>query len=352
MGISIDEGKTTGAQTPNSMRALELRDYDGRPESLAVVEKPVPRPRAGEVLVRISAAPINPSDLAFVQGLYGIKKALPVVPGFEAGGRVVAAGGGFLARTLVGKRVACAAPADSDGTWAEYMVTQAALCIPLIKEITEEQGATTIVNPLTAWALMNIARKARARAVVQTAAASALGQMVESLGRRFRLPVINIVRRAEQTELLKARGAQHILDSSSEDFDNRLRELCKELNATVGFDAVAGELTGRVLGAMSSGARIIVYGALSGEGCMIDPRSIIFEGKQVEGFWLSKWLRSQAMWKMLRTTRRVQRLIASDLRTEIRARLSLEEAPEGIQEYARHMTGGKILFIPGLKKEG
>ena len=333
------------------MRALELRAYDGRPESLAVVEKSVPRPRAGEVLVRISASPVNPSDLAFLQGLYGVKKDLPVVPGFEASGRVMEAGGGFLARALVGKRVACAAPTDGDGTWAEYMVTQASLCIPLIKEITDEQGASAIVNPLSAWAMMNMAKQARARAVVQTAAASALGQMIEGLGRRFNIPVINIVRRAEQVDLLRSKGAQHVLDSSALDFDERLRERCVELDATMGFDAVAGELTGRILIAMQGGARVIVYGALSGEGCLVDPRSLIFEGKRVEGFWLSKWLRSQNIIKMLRTTRRVQKLLASDLRTEIRARLSLEEASEGIRQYTEHMTGGKILFIPSLRKD-
>lgn len=352
MGISINDGTTTPSQgdAPANMRALELQAYDGRAESLAVVEKALPRPARGEVLVRISASPVNPSDLAFLHGLYGIKKALPVVPGFEASGHVIEAGGGFLARSLVGKRVACSSPTSGDGTWAEYMVTQASLCIPLIKEITDEQGATTIVNPLTAWALMNIARRSRARAVVQTAAASALGQMVESLGRRFRLPVINIVRRDEQLELLRARGAQYVLNSSDADFDKRLQELCRELKATVGFDAVAGDLTGRVLGAMSGNARIIVYGALSGGGCLIDPRSLIFDNKKVEGFWLSKWLRSQSTFKMLRMTRQVQRLLANDLKTEIRARLSLEEAPAGIREYAEQMTGGKILIVPGLKK--
>lgn len=350
MSISINEGNPTPPQAHASMRALELRAYDGRPESLAVVEKVVPRPRAGEVLIRISASPVNPSDLAFLQGLYGVKKALPVVPGFEASGRVVEAGGGFLARTLVGKRVACAAPTDGDGTWAEFMVTQASLCIPLIKQISDEQGATTIVNPLTAWALMNMAKQAQARSVVQTAAASALGQMIESLGRRFSIPVINIVRRPEQVELLRSKGAEHVLDSSAEDFDRRLPELCKQLEATMGFDAVAGEMAGRVLNAMSGGARLIVYGALSGEGCLIDPRSLIFEGKQVEGFWLSKWLRSQSIVNMLRTTRRVQKLLANELRTEIRARLPLEEAYKGLRMYAEQMTGGKILFIPGLKK--
>jgi NADPH:quinone reductase-like Zn-dependent oxidoreductase len=275
---------------------------------------------------------------------------LPVVPGFEASGRVVEAGGGFMARALLGKRVACAAPTDGDGTWAEYMLTQASLCIPLIKGISDEQGATSIVNPLSAWAMMRMAKQAGAKAVVQTAAASALGQMMEGLGHRFNIPVINIVRRAEQVDFLRSRGAQHVLDSSAEDFDERLRELCLKLNATVGFDAVAGELTGRMLIAMPAGARVIVYGALSGEGCLVDPRSLIFEEKRVEGFWLSKWLRSQNIVRMLRTTRRVQKLLANDLRTEIRARLPLEEARRGIQQYTEHMTGGKILVVPGLRK--
>jgi NADPH:quinone reductase-like Zn-dependent oxidoreductase len=140
-----------------------------------------------------------------------------------------------------------------------------------------------------------------------------------------------------------------VLDSSANDFDERLRESCRELNATVGFDAVAGEVTGRVLNAMSNGARVIVYGALSGEGCLIDPRALIFEGKAVEGFWLSKWLRSQNIINMLRTTRRVQKLLTADLKTEIRARLALEDASRGVRMYTEQMTGGKILFVPGLK---
>ena len=100
---------------------------------------------------------------------------------------------------------------------------------------------------------------------------------------------------------------------------------------------------------MSNGARVIVYGALSGEGCLIDPRALIFEGKAVEGFWLSKWLRSQNIINMLRTTRRVQKLLTADLKTEIRARLALEDASRGVRMYTEQMTGGKILFVPGLK---
>src|SRR5262245_2149951 len=99
---------------PPTMQALELRAYDGAPSSLALVERPIPRPRHGEVLVRIAATPINPSDLSFLLGLY-VRKDLPVVPGFEASGQVVASGGGIGARVLTGRRVACAAPRDGDG---------------------------------------------------------------------------------------------------------------------------------------------------------------------------------------------------------------------------------------------
>lgn len=337
--------------TPQTMLALELRSYEGA-DALALVRKTVPAPRRGEVLVRVGASPVNPSDLMFLRGLYGTKKKLPVVPGFEAGGEVVAAGGGLLARYLVGKRVACAAPLDGDGTWAEYMVTQARLCIPLLKQTTTEQGALMIVNPFSAWALMGRAAGAGARGVAQTAAASALGHMIVRLAKRRGLPVVNVVRRRGQVEELRAAGAEHVLDSSEPDFDERLRDACRRLNVTVAFDAVAGEMPGRLLRAMPQDARVIVYGALSQEGCLVDPRSLIFEAKRVEGFWLSQWLRSQNPVRTFLSARRVQKLLGTDLKTEVRARLPLERAKEGLEQYAQQMTGGKVLFVPGLKGGG
>src|SRR5215468_4564735 len=101
------------------MRAVQLRDYDGKPESITLAEIPVPRPEPGEVLVKVFASPINPSDLMFIQGLYGFKKPLPAVPGFEGSGTVVEAGARMSARFPKGNRDTCAA-ADAnitDGTW-------------------------------------------------------------------------------------------------------------------------------------------------------------------------------------------------------------------------------------------
>lgn len=337
---------------PKSMRAVELRAYDGRPESLVLVEKPVPTLGSGQVLVRMAASPINPSDLMFIRGFYGFKKPLPVVPGFEGSGTVVAAGRGFLARWLVGRRVACAtaSPDIRDGTWAEFAVTSAQLCIPLRRHVDLEQAAMMLVNPLSAWALMDIARRGGHRAVVQTAAASALGRMVVRLGRRFGLPVISVVRRAQQVETLRTLGAdaEHILNSGDSDFDRRLMESCRPLGATLGFDAVAGEMTARLLKAMPPRSRVLVYGALSLEPCRVEPASLIFEGKKVEGFWLSEWLRQHSVLSQLRLARRVQKLLATELKSDVQARLPLSKAAEALKQYATNMSGGKVLLVPTM----
>jgi NADPH:quinone reductase len=333
---------------PTTMRAVQLRAYDGKPENISVAEMPVPRPGPGEVLVRVAASPVNPSDLAFIRGLYGFKKPLPAVPGFEGSGVVVAAGSGMMGRFLMGKRVACHAsdPKIAGGLWAEYLLTSAKYCVPLRKEVDIEQGAMMLVNPMTAWGLMGEARRGGHRAVVQTAAASALGRMVVRLGQKFSIPVINVVRRSAQVEVLRGIGAAHVLNSGDPAFDANLRELCHRLGASIGLDAVAGEMSARILRAQPRGSRLLVYGALSLQAVQSDPGSLIFEGKRVEGFWISGWLAQKKMLSRMRIASQVQKLLASELKSDIQARLPLAEAARGLAQYAANMTGGKVLLIP------
>ncbi|MGH2374686.1 MAG: zinc-binding dehydrogenase [bacterium] len=334
------------AATPSLMRALELRSYGAGPKNLEVVQRPVPQPGPGQVLVRIAASPINPSDLAFMSGVYGVLKPLPVVPGIEASGTVVAAGRGLYPRFLVGKRVACAA-GEGDGAWAEYMVTRAMQCMPLPGTVSLEQGAMSIVNPLTAWALMEIARKERHRGVVQTAAASALGKMILRLGLRRRTPVIHIVRRPAQVELLRAlgAGADVVLDSSEPDFEERLRAAARRWHATIAFDAVAGAMTGRIVQALPKRSKVIVYGGLSPEACHVDARQFIFEHKRVQGFWLSQPAPLSTI-DLLRGIAAVRSGLAADFQSEVRLRLPLEAATQGLEQYAAQMTEGKVLLMP------
>jgi NADPH2:quinone reductase len=333
------------ATIPNTMRALQLREFAGV-DYLELVEKDVPRPGPNEVLVKMAVAPVNPSDLMYIRGLYGFKAPLPSAVGFEGSGRVVAAGSGLMAQFMRGRRVACAV-SGSGGTWAEYAVTSAQLCVPLLKAVTDEQGATLIVNPITAWALLTMARQGGHKTVVQTGAAGALGRMIERMGRKAGIAVINVVRRPEQVELLQSVGAKHVIDSSRPAWLKELRGLCRELNAKLAFDAVAGEMTGLVAGALERGGRIVVYGALSEQGCLLNPGDFVFGDKRVEGFWLPLWMRRQSLPGLLLAAYRVQKALVGELETEVQARFPLTEAIDGIRQYIANMTRGKVLIDLG-----
>jgi NADPH:quinone reductase len=328
---------------PAAMRAVELRAYDG---AVHVVERPLPRLRSGELLVRIAAAPINPSDLMFIEGRYGVRKPLPVVPGFEGAGTVVASGGGFAARALVGRRVACGAPDGGDGTWAEYLVTSPRRCFLLRPGISDEAGATLLINPVTAWVLMQSARRDKHRAVAQTAAAGAIGRMLLRLSLRHKLPMVHIVRRPAQAALLRSLGAEHVLDSSRPEFTDALAQSFQKLGVTLAFDAVAGEMTGTLLRALPAGGRVMVYGALAEEPCAVEPGALIFGQRAVGGFWLSDWLRGARPLEQARAGLAVQRLLGGALKTEVAARLPLERAAEALERYAKRMTEGKVLLVP------
>lgn len=203
-----------------------------------------------------------------------------------------------------------------------------------------------IVNPMTAWALLNNARQMGINAVVQTAAASALGRMIIRLGQRMNIQMINIVRRAEQIDELHTLGAKYVLNSSADDFDRQLREICKAQNVQLAFDAVAGEMTGRLLQAMPNGARVTIYGGLSDQPCTIPLDQLIFRGKSVDGFWLSTWLPAQEPARLQNIMQEVQALMGSELQTEVRGRYGLQDAAKALHEYAAQMSGGKILFTP------
>jgi NADPH:quinone reductase-like Zn-dependent oxidoreductase len=328
------------------MKAVVLKDYDGTRQSLAATDFSLPRLRSGQVLIKIAASPIGPADLMFLKGQYGFTKPLPVVPGFEGSGTVIASGGGWLGRGLVGKRVSCLALEDGHGTWAEYMVTSADLCIPLFKHTSFEQGACLTINPMTAWALVEIARTGGHAALVQTAAASALGVMIARLAKRFQITGIYIARRPEQVQKLKSLGCEYVFDSTDTLFQKRLVEACNKFKASIAFDAVGGELTRHLASAMPPKSRIVVYGALADEPCQIDSADLLFHDDKLEGFWLSQWIKKKGFLQKLLLANRVQKLISNELQTRIQARFPLEEILSAIDVYEKQPSEGKVLLVP------
>lgn len=332
-------------QIPQQMTAVVLDSFSGA-EALRIERRPVPEPGDNEILVKMAAASINPSDLLLLDGNYPLPKKLPFVAGIEGSGTVVAAGRGMMGRYLSGKRIACISAPAGDGTWAEYMVTDASTALPLNAAVSFEQGAMSVVNPLTAIALISIARQGGHKAIIHTAAASSLGQMMQRLGQSEGLQIIHIVRRAEQVDLLRSQGAQIVLNSSEPDFEQQLQSKCRELQPRLAFDAIAGQMTFRLFTAMPKGSKVTVYGILSQQAAQVLPEDLIFEGKSIDGFWLSSWMANKNLLQKLSIWRRAQKLIALELRTEVRAKYSLADARQAVLEYQNEMSGGKCLLVP------
>ncbi|MEM7180684.1 MAG: zinc-binding dehydrogenase [Spirochaetota bacterium] len=328
---------------PAKMKAFELTSYTADKDSFRVVEKDTPKVKENGVVLKMAASPINPSDLAFVRGMYGVKKRLPVVPGFEGSGTVVACGS-EVKNIKVGMRVSCTASFTGDGTWAEYMATSEENCLPLTDEVTLEEGAAFFVNPLTAWIMVSIAEEGGHKAIVQTAAASALGKMVQKLCRRKNIPVINIVRRQEQVDDLQQLGSEYVLNSNDDKFLRELKKTSKKLEATFVLDAVAGQLLFDVLTAMPYASKALVYGALSEQAIPVNAGVLIFQKKSIEGFWLTSWLHEQGQEKVIAVAKEAQKYLKTDLHTEIYKKFSVEDAYEAIECYKENMSKGKVLI--------
>jgi len=336
------------AQFPEMMTAVVLDSYGG-PDALRVERRPVPQPGKNEVLVKVAAAPINPSDLNFMAGGYSARQSpLPIVPGIEGAGTVVAAGEGLMARYLQGKRVACVRADKRDGVWAEYMVTRASQAFPLDASVGLEQGSMSALNPLTAMAFILIAQDGGHKAIVNTAAASVLGQMLDRLGRIKGIRVINIVRREAQVELLKGQGAAIVLNSSEADFVEQLRDASYQFQARLAFDAVSGAMTKSLLDGMPDDSQIIVYGRLAQEPIQVDPVRLYGDYKTLSGFYLATWFAGRNMLQNMMLWRKAQKLMATELRSPIRAQVPLKDARKAVKEYQGHMTGGKVLLRPDL----
>src|SRR4029078_11265770 len=137
------------------------------------------------------------------------------------------------------------------------------LCVPLNKNVSLEQGAMLLVNPLSALAMFEIAKYGRHRAIVSTAAASALGGMILRLGKRHHSPIIHIVRRQAQVDLVRGRGGEHVLNSSDTDFVEQLRTTAHQLQATLLLDAIGGGMTQQLADAAPFGSTILLYSRLS-----------------------------------------------------------------------------------------
>ncbi|GAA3997039.1 zinc-binding dehydrogenase [Comamonas faecalis] len=371
---------------------LELRTLIGPDGSLQLSQAEVPQPRpaaADEVVVRVEAAPINPSDLALLLGgadlgqaqaarvqdrpavvapvpperLAGLAARIgqPLSAGNEGAGTVVAAGSAPEAQALLGRRVAVLA-LPGQGIYAQYRAVAASQCLALPPGASAAQGAAAFVNPLTALGMVETARREGHTALALTAAASSLGQMLLRLCQGDGLELVCIVRRPEQAALLRAQGARHVVDSSAPDFAARLVDTFAATGTRLAFDATGGgAMPGQLIQAMEAALlrqpgrgydrygsqihkQVYIYGYLERGPTALPPGLGMAWG-------VNGWL-VFSFWRALPPERRaaLQARIAAELTTTFATRYerewTLDEllTPEALRACAQMATGRKCLL--------
>ena len=294
------------------MNALVFDRFGEPGDVLRLREVPTPRPGRGQVRVRMIASPINPSDLLVVRGRYGVLPALPATPGFEGVGVVDEVGPGLLGWLVKGKRVTVIN--DKGGNWAEYAVIPARQARPVPADLPDEQVASFFVNPATALAMVrHVLQIPRGAWLLQSAAGSALGRMIIKLARHDGIRTLNVVRRREAIEELKALGADAVIATTDGPIEEQVRRIVGAAGIPFAIDPVGGETGTALVESLSADGRLLVYGTLSNEPLRIDPRRMIAGRRIVEGFWLGHWMRGRSIPQSLGLFRE----IAAQIRTGI-----------------------------------
>jgi NADPH2:quinone reductase len=350
---------------------------------------PVPEPGPTEVLIRVEASPLNPSDLglllagadvaaataagtpdrpvitapvpdAAMRGL-AARVGTPMPVGNEGAGTVVAAGASDAAQRLVGKKVAAA----GGSMYSQYRVVDVAFCLELPEGATAADGASSFVNPMTALGMIETMRMEDHVALVHTAAASNLGQMLNRLCQEEQIPLVNVVRKAEQEALLQAAGAAFVCDSSKPEFTDELTAALTETGATLAFDATGGgKLGSQILTCMEAAAnaaaggysrygsaihkQLYIYGSLDKSPTVLARNYGMAWG--VGGWLLTPFLGKIGLEGLIRLRDRVAAGLTTTFASRYTAEVSLRSAlaPDAIAAYAQQATGSKYLIRPDL----
>ena len=342
---------------------------------------PVPEPGPDEVVIRVEAAPLNPSDMgllfggadmaaavasgsaerpvvtapipdAAMRGLAG-RVGTPMPVGNEGAGTVVAAGGSAAARALLGKVVAAA----GGGMYSQYRSVNVALCLELPAGATAIDGAASFVNPMTALGMVETMRMENHTALVHTAAASSLGRMLSRLCIEQQIPLVNIVRKPDQEAMLRAAGAIHVCNSTSAGF------MAELTGATLAFDAIGGgRLASQILAGMEAAASAAA-GGYSRYGSAVHKQVYIYGSLDrgpteltrsygtawgIGGWLLTPFLQKAGLARVAQLRDQVAAGLTTTFASSYTAQVSLPGALslEAIAGYGRQATGSKYVIIP------
>ena len=313
----------------------------GKPaDVLSLEERPRPRPDKGEILLEMLAAPVNPADLNVIEGKYGELPALPAIIGNEGVGRLIELGvgtNGFSEGDLI-------LPMRR-GTWTQFMLADAATAVRLPPKMNAFQAAMLTINPVSAWGMLtSFVRLQKGDWVVQNAANSAVGRCVIQIARSRGWKTLNVVRRSDVIEDLKALGADEVVLEGG-DLGAISADLCGAHRPRLGLNAVGGASALNLANALSDFGVLVTYGAMARQPLKIPNGLLIFRNLEFKGFWASRWLRSLSP---ARVTKMWDGLASLSMRGKLRVPIHrvfpLPDLLSAVQEAASEKRNGKVLL--------
>ncbi|WDD37009.1 zinc-dependent alcohol dehydrogenase family protein (plasmid) [Nostoc sp. UHCC 0926] len=323
----------------------------GEPKDVLILKDiPEPTPDPDEVVVRVLLAPINPSDLHMIRGRYGYQPDLPASPGSEGVGIVEALGAG-VTEISVGTRVICI---GCWNLWRQLLVCKPEQLVAVPDEISDQTAAVSFTNPITAWGLTIATHQLKQNEwLLQTAAASSVGEFVLQLAKLHGFKTINVIWKREQEKKIRALSGDVVICTEDEDLQSRLVKVTDGKGVSKAIDCVAGEVGAEIIRNLAPGGMMLQYGALSTHR-QTDPQKLvmpvfspklIYSTGTIRGWWLPRWIASQSLSQVRNTVAELLSLIASGrLSVPETASYPLTHFTEALQATESSSRGTKLLI--------
>ncbi len=311
--------------------------------SIAAVEFTLPPLGPGQVLIKVLAAPINPSDVLTLTGVYGMLPPLPAIGGNEGVGVVAELGPGVTS-PAVGQTVLLPVGA---GTWASHMAAEAGKLMPLPNGVDPLQLAMMTVNPPTAYLMLKeFVDLQPGDWVIQNAANSGVGEYLIQLAKIRGLKTVNIVRRESAVAAVNAMGGDVVLVDGS-DLVKQVSTATNGAKIRLGIDAVGGKSTDHLAACLAESGVLVNYGMMSGEACVVSPSTFVFRDITLRGFWLALWFRKATPPQQIAVFSELAKLIATGkLSARVHATYDISQIKEAVAAAAAGERDGKILIVP------
>lgn len=315
----------------------------GKKKDYTIQQVPLQKPSKNQILIKMGFAPLNPTEILAINGEYPLPtSSIPHRIGFEGSGTVVAVGEDLQRPFQVGDQVHVLVM--ELGTLGQYVLANSDKCRKVEHGLSLEEAASHFTNPATVGAMAHYTIKSGHKAVINTAGSSPLGRMLASLFKYKGIKVISVVRKDDFIEELKKDGTDYVLNSQSPDFEEQLKEIAHRENATLALDAVAGDLSAKVLRSQPEGSVIAIYGLLGGADLSsLNVKEFIFDGKTLTGFHVAKYLAKLQPEEAAKVLDEVYELLPTVLKTTVQKVFELHEVGEALEFIEGNSSRGKTI---------